>query len=160
MLKLNDIAQVQEKLLRIREKENPGVSVREFARKARISPNQVARMEGRLTQHNYKRDPGASPTIERLRLYLAACNYTLGKFFSEIEKVSYPENISDDHAELHGRLQSLLDSGEDAERRIKEQLQLLEIWLVQGHPTGREGKDSKEGLVTGRHKRKQTRKAG
>jgi transcriptional regulator with XRE-family HTH domain len=55
--------------------ESPGLSVKQFARLAGMSP-----------RHVYKIEAGeSSPTIETLNNWLAACNSSLGQFFTALQ---------------------------------------------------------------------------
>lgn len=121
---------IQARLKFLRDKIRPGLSDRAFGLKAGISYTQVQRMEGRVTAKNYKRDTGSSPTIERLRKYLKALNYSVTQFFSELENQRYEQpSATVDDLRMHAQLQDLLDLGEEVKRRVNERFDELQAWL-------------------------------
>jgi transcriptional regulator with XRE-family HTH domain len=139
---------IQERLKALRGKTYPeGITDREFAKKAGISYTQVQRMEGRLDQSQYKRDrSGASPTVERLRRYLSACEVSLAVFFAELEARPEPAlSTPASHLKLHERLQTMLDFGEDVERRVADRFDELEGWVKAARTPALKDKKRKAG---------------
>jgi transcriptional regulator with XRE-family HTH domain len=134
-----DLIKLQERLKQLREdtksrREPFGEeSVRAFAKKAGISYTQVARMEGARREQHLKSDAESAPSIVRLYRYLKACGTTLTDFFAKFEQTQ-PAGLTPHQADLLARARDLILASAEVERRLRDQIEQLEVWLRTAAP--------------------------
>ncbi len=142
------LKKIQEKLVDVRRVAFPqGVTVRDFSAASGVSEGHQSTMHGRAKKElKGARLSESSPTIIALAKYLHACGWTLSRFFSELERKSYPSPLPNrKHADLHDRLQRLLDRGGDTERQVLERIEDVENRIKQQPPDRLKQKKRKAG---------------
>jgi hypothetical protein len=120
---------VQRKLRSLRKTTHPGLDERKFGEGAGMGKSSPGVVEGKVGEKELKRQAAPNPGILLLAGYVEFCGSTLGKFFSELEATDYSGKPNPPHLDLHDRLQAILDCGPEAERRIRERIEDVEVWL-------------------------------
>jgi hypothetical protein len=155
-----DSKRLQKRLFELRTTgKRKDESVREFGRQARISPDHVALMEGRKKKALKKSDE-SSPTVVMLHRYLSHCDVSLTQFFSDFEGKK-PESLTPAQAELLETIRTLIQAGEDVERRVRERIDEIRAWLqaqprAPARPRLRVGTKEVEGDKAARSRRKKS----